>query len=719
MFFLAVPRPGEDPELRTGIPRPGRVVGLLLLFTVLLVAGLTATAALAGRAAADQRLHTLVLALVVPTLILAGALVQGRLQTRGGLLGALFLIDVWLVIGVLQPVPVLPVAAAMAWLALATVVSAVIADATVHRIQWGGAVLTSALVVARTAVDVPDAALSLTLLTGGPAVAGLLVRHAALRAHRRFAALHRAALTDGLTDVLNRRGLTTAFPALLARAQRANRPVGVLVVDVDHFKKLNDRFGHDHGDRVLQEVCRIITGAAGDGDLVGRIGGEEMVVATAGSAEPVARRIRARLAASDLPDVTVSIGFIEADAARVAPTAWWTLVAEADRGLYDAKRAGRNTVRRGRSGTTRAPGRPAGPDGVPRPPVGPLPPVHPVLLGAAFTLINLAVLGLCLANRVAPGTVGTAALIAVSIIGALLGPIPMLVRSPLSQGVLVVGAGVAVAEAVGIAATAVDDVTRLFALSPLLLGVLVFGLSLSVRTVRLVTVGLAAVTAAALIAVDGPVSVSALTLTGSMLVAGELVHLVRRDHETAVVALRASAVTDPLTGVANRRGLDEAFARARPGETVTVVALDVDDFKAINERWGHVGGDAALVDLARMLSTLSDTRTMVGRSGGDEFVVLSTGDPAQVMKRVRAVIAALPAGMTVSLGVNHTVVEADGDSAAADADGDSAERADARPGLWPLVARADAGLLAAKRDRRHTAAARRPAAAIRRDAVAG
>nr|WP_240188873.1 GGDEF domain-containing protein [Nakamurella flavida] len=568
-----------------------------------------------------------------------------------------------------------------------------IADATVHRIQWCGAVLTSASVVTRGASDVPDAVLSLVLLTGGLAAAGLLVRHTALRAHSRFAGLHRAALTDGLTDVLNRRGLTTAFPALLARAQRHEDSVGVLVIDIDHFKQLNDRHGHDHGDRVLQEVCRIITGAAGDGDLVGRIGGEEMVVVTVGPAATVAKRIRARLADSAHPDVTVSIGFVDVDARGLTPATWWTLVADADRGLYDAKRAGRDTLRRGRPGVTRAPQRPAAP--MIRPRVGrspgPLTPAHPALLGVPFALINLALLGLCLVHRIVPGPLGTAALIGVAITGALVGTAMAALRAPLTRELLVAGATVTVAEALLVAATAVDEVTRLFALSPLLLGVLVLGLALSPPVARLVTVGLAVAAAAVVLVAEPAASATVLVLTVSMVVAGELLHLVRRDHESAVLTLQATAVTDPLTALANRRGLDQAFARARPGDTVTVVALDVDDFKAINDRLGHVGGDAALVDLARVLGSLTDARTVVGRSGGDEFVVMSTADPAVVLDRVHGVTRALPAGMTVSIGVNHTVIG----------------RVDAPRDLWPLVARADVGLLAAKRDRRRSGTARR------------
>jgi diguanylate cyclase (GGDEF)-like protein len=169
------------------------------------------------------------------------------------------------------------------------------------------------------------------------------------RANKELAAL---ATTDALTKVANRRMLDQRLLEEFERSRRYLRPLAILVVDVDHFKSVNDTYGHQVGDRVLTEVARSIQDSIRKSDLVGRFGGEEFViVAPETPAAPVhnlAERIRINIqkrtaAAKDtgIPTVTASLGVAttELDVNTVAE-----LLKRADDALYAAKQAGRNRV---------------------------------------------------------------------------------------------------------------------------------------------------------------------------------------------------------------------------------------------------------------------------------------------------------------------------------------------------------------------------------------
>jgi diguanylate cyclase (GGDEF)-like protein len=158
-----------------------------------------------------------------------------------------------------------------------------------------------------------------------------------------------AAVTDPLTTLLNRRGFFEAAAALAKFAQRRKTPVSVLAFDLDHFKSINDRFGHAAGDAVLQLFATVARTAMRADDIIGRLGGEEFVAVlpcSASDAAVAADRVRlAFQAASDkggdgrVP-ATVSIGV----AAGPSATAIETLIARADIALYRAKSGGRNRV---------------------------------------------------------------------------------------------------------------------------------------------------------------------------------------------------------------------------------------------------------------------------------------------------------------------------------------------------------------------------------------
>ena len=165
-------------------------------------------------------------------------------------------------------------------------------------------------------------------------------------------------LTDSLTGVYNRRYIDRRLLEEIGRARRQNYCISCMYIDIDHFKLVNDTYGHQGGDEVLREVAARIRTELRRSDALGRFGGEEFVVllidADLDSATFVAERIRASIAGTmfDLPGsaqawVSVSIGVasLEADAALLPiETVAQQLVAHADQALYQAKAGGRNKV---------------------------------------------------------------------------------------------------------------------------------------------------------------------------------------------------------------------------------------------------------------------------------------------------------------------------------------------------------------------------------------
>ncbi len=157
--------------------------------------------------------------------------------------------------------------------------------------------------------------------------------------------LHAQAHSDALTGVTNRRGLLKAIEALHARAGRSAHGYVVLMVDIDHFKAVNDRHGHEGGDRVLQRVASSLRDGLRTGDTVARWGGEEFCVLLPrmglGDAQALAERLTVQVALDGEPSVTISVGVAEARADRESAEA---VIRRADRALYQAKESGRNRV---------------------------------------------------------------------------------------------------------------------------------------------------------------------------------------------------------------------------------------------------------------------------------------------------------------------------------------------------------------------------------------
>jgi len=156
---------------------------------------------------------------------------------------------------------------------------------------------------------------------------------------------------DALTDLLNRRAFYEAAERTFAEARRSDRPVAVLVIDADHFKTVNDRFGHHTGDEAIRLIARQCKLHLRTDDVVGRLGGEEfgivMPAASGRLAAEVADRLRTCIARAQIehPDgivsITVSIGFTEGQP-------WAETVQEAlqraDGAMYSAKASGRDCV---------------------------------------------------------------------------------------------------------------------------------------------------------------------------------------------------------------------------------------------------------------------------------------------------------------------------------------------------------------------------------------
>jgi diguanylate cyclase (GGDEF)-like protein len=172
---------------------------------------------------------------------------------------------------------------------------------------------------------------------------------AVLLAHRDEAAreLERLATVDGLTGVLNRRAWMTRAATEMAMSVRYGHPVAVLMIDLDHFKQINDHHGHDAGDRALAFVARALQAAVRPGDLVGRYGGEEFCVlvthadnAAAGAFDSRMRKYLAEVAEQELG---FPIAYSAGIAMRTSPDdTLAAMVRRADATLYSAKEQGRS-----------------------------------------------------------------------------------------------------------------------------------------------------------------------------------------------------------------------------------------------------------------------------------------------------------------------------------------------------------------------------------------
>lgn len=160
--------------------------------------------------------------------------------------------------------------------------------------------------------------------------------------------LRQIAMRDGLTGALTRGAFEDVAQSELARYRRHGTPACLAILDLDHFKAINDTHGHKTGDAVLRHVVAVAASVMREADSIGRIGGEEFAIIVTGARVPDAlravERVRATIEAARLPDrpdiaFTASFGLAGASARYGSATDW---LAAADEALYAAKRAGRN-----------------------------------------------------------------------------------------------------------------------------------------------------------------------------------------------------------------------------------------------------------------------------------------------------------------------------------------------------------------------------------------
>lgn len=180
-------------------------------------------------------------------------------------------------------------------------------------------------------------------------VTGVVVVYFRLAAEREAQELSRQSVTDPLTGLANRRALPDEFARLL-RGTPPSHQVGLVMFDLDYFKRVNDRFGHQVGDQVLQTAARLLGAQAGQTHLLARMGGEEFLWVLPGpEAKVLVTQVEALRTSisrdAAMRGVTLSAGLVMRERHTLTSEDWLELLTLADRALYRAKEDGRNCLR--------------------------------------------------------------------------------------------------------------------------------------------------------------------------------------------------------------------------------------------------------------------------------------------------------------------------------------------------------------------------------------
>ena len=181
---------------------------------------------------------------------------------------------------------------------------------------------------------------------------GRMISYIDITDHVRVAdSLRLLAITDDLTGLFNRRHFMDLLQRELARFERYRRPLSLAMLDVDHFKQVNDNYGHATGDIVLKSIASRCQATLRDSDTIARVGGEEFAIlmseTSLADAQAVADRLREHVATTpirsnnDAISVTVSLGVADPNPPLRTVS---DLLGAADRALYEAKTRGRNRV---------------------------------------------------------------------------------------------------------------------------------------------------------------------------------------------------------------------------------------------------------------------------------------------------------------------------------------------------------------------------------------
>jgi len=492
-------------------------------------------------------------------------------------------------------------------------------------------------------------------------------------------------LIDALTGLHNRVALDQTLTSLASDSRRS----AIAVIDLDHFKEINDIHGHAVGDAVLQTAATRIRQALGsEGDLY-RYGGEEFVAVmrdrSLDDAQRVGEDLRLALASSSVGGlwITLSCGVAVGDPeGRLSPN---EVFQRADAAMYRAKEEGRDRVCVAQA------------DEPQKSTVRELEPAHEmddsapralptsgsgrwlvgsvvqrdqllaVLDGFSTGRTRIVNLLLLLAGAALAPVYGWGPAIVLGLHAIVLDPY-LRRSSKMAADHTIRAEAWALYEAIismvliaGAVVAASDP--ALFLLGLLILPAFSVAAAYPRRAVAVLVATSAALAVLASVLVD-PAAVAANPLIAAMpvgLVA--VVGLVGAAIGRSAVDHRAAAIVDPLTGLLNRAALDLRLPEISDVATtrntpVSVIAGDLDHFKQINDRYGHAKGDEVLTQVAERIREIVRTADALYRVGGEEFVVLlpATQTPQAVIiaERIRAAVEAAPFGelnVTISLGV--------------------------------------------------------------------
>ena len=188
-----------------------------------------------------------------------------------------------------------------------------------------------------------------TLINTLAGVIALLTIVLFVRSHQFAKRMKLLATTDELTGLSNRRAIMSEGEEEMERARRFSRPFCCMMFDIDHFKSINDTYGHDVGDVVLKKVSGVVNDSLRQSDSLGRIGGEEFLLIAPETDEDeaarLAERVRSNVEAIDFDEmrdrkVTVSIGISKLEGDEELSE----VIHQADEALYESKNTGRNRV---------------------------------------------------------------------------------------------------------------------------------------------------------------------------------------------------------------------------------------------------------------------------------------------------------------------------------------------------------------------------------------